>query len=67
YEVLDQEGRRLEQGIHVHHSEAIEDKEDLPQPGELCWWARQRGRLQNSEAYRMIKSFRHSKPLSDDL
>nr|GEV33169.1 hypothetical protein [Tanacetum cinerariifolium] len=25
-------------------------KEDLPQPGELCWWTRQRGRLQTSEA-----------------
>nr|GFC70305.1 hypothetical protein [Tanacetum cinerariifolium] len=30
YEVLDQEGRGLEQGVHVFHSEAIEDKEDLP-------------------------------------
>nr|GEX20163.1 integrase, catalytic region, zinc finger, CCHC-type, peptidase aspartic, catalytic [Tanacetum cinerariifolium] len=30
YEVLDQEGRRSEQGVHVRHSEAIEDKEDLP-------------------------------------
>nr|GEX27796.1 hypothetical protein [Tanacetum cinerariifolium] len=37
YEVLDQEGRRSEQGIHVRHSEAIEDKEDLSQPEELCW------------------------------
>nr|GEX15101.1 hypothetical protein [Tanacetum cinerariifolium] len=36
YEVLDPEGRRSEQGVHVRHSEAIEDKEDLPQPGELC-------------------------------
>nr|GEU39937.1 integrase, catalytic region, zinc finger, CCHC-type, peptidase aspartic, catalytic [Tanacetum cinerariifolium] len=66
YEVLDQEGRGSEQGVHVRHSEAIEDKEDLSQPGELCWWTRQRGRLQTSEAYRMIKSFRHSRPLSDD-
>nr|GEY01355.1 hypothetical protein [Tanacetum cinerariifolium] len=49
YEVLDQEGRRLEQGVHVRHSEAIEDKEDLPQPRELCWWTRYRGRLQTSE------------------
>nr|GFA16129.1 hypothetical protein [Tanacetum cinerariifolium] len=47
--------------------EAFEDKADLPQPGELCWWARQRGRLQTFEAYRMIKSFQHSRPLSDDL
>nr|GEU67451.1 integrase, catalytic region, zinc finger, CCHC-type, peptidase aspartic, catalytic [Tanacetum cinerariifolium] len=30
YEVLDQEGRGSEQGVHVRHSEAIEDKEDLP-------------------------------------
>nr|GEU74473.1 hypothetical protein [Tanacetum cinerariifolium] len=52
-----EEGRGLEQGIHVRHSEAIEDKKDLSQPGELCWWTRQRGRLQTSEAYRMIKSF----------
>nr|GEZ90879.1 hypothetical protein [Tanacetum cinerariifolium] len=37
YEVLDQEGRRSEQGIHVRHLELIEDKEDLPQPGELCF------------------------------
>nr|GEU66434.1 reverse transcriptase domain-containing protein [Tanacetum cinerariifolium] len=50
YEVLDQEGRGSKQGVHVRHSEAIEDKEDLPQPGELCWWTRQRGRLQTSEA-----------------
>nr|GEV59876.1 hypothetical protein [Tanacetum cinerariifolium] len=67
YEVLDQEGRRSEQGVHVRHSEATEDKEDLPQPGELCWWTRQRGRLQPSEAYRMIKSFRHFRSFSDDL
>nr|GFC29710.1 hypothetical protein [Tanacetum cinerariifolium] len=39
------------------------DKEDLSQPGELCWWMRQRGRLLTFEAYRMIKSFRHSRPL----
>nr|GEV75124.1 Gag-Pol polyprotein [Tanacetum cinerariifolium] len=50
YKVLDQEGRRSEQGIHVRHSEAIEDKEDLPQSGELCWWTRQRWRLQTLEA-----------------
>nr|GEZ48516.1 monodehydroascorbate reductase [Tanacetum cinerariifolium] len=55
------------QGVHVRHSEAIEDKEDLQQPGELCWWTRQRRRLQTSEAYRMIKSFWHSRTLSDDL
>nr|GEZ91894.1 hypothetical protein [Tanacetum cinerariifolium] len=35
YEVLDHEGRGSEQGVHVRHSEAIEDKEDLLQPGEL--------------------------------
>nr|GEY90302.1 hypothetical protein [Tanacetum cinerariifolium] len=63
YEVLDQEGRGSEQSVHVSHSEAIEDKEDLLQPEELCWWTRQRGRLQTFEAYRMIKSFRHSRPL----
>nr|GEY82842.1 hypothetical protein [Tanacetum cinerariifolium] len=67
YEVLDQEGCGSEQGVHVRHLEAIKDKDDLSQPGELCWWTRQRGRLQTSEAYLMIKSFRHSRPLSDDL
>nr|GEW15593.1 retrovirus-related Pol polyprotein from transposon TNT 1-94 [Tanacetum cinerariifolium] len=67
YEVLDQEGRGSVQGVHVRYSEAFEDNEDLPQPGELCWRMRQRGRLQTFEAYRMIKSFRHSRPLSDDL
>nr|GEW65272.1 retrotransposon protein, putative, unclassified [Tanacetum cinerariifolium] len=35
YKVLDQEGRRAEQGVHVRPSEAVEDKEDLPQSGEL--------------------------------
>nr|GEY08041.1 hypothetical protein [Tanacetum cinerariifolium] len=35
YEVLDHEGRGSEQGVHVRHSEAIEDKEDVLQPGEL--------------------------------
>nr|GEY19731.1 hypothetical protein [Tanacetum cinerariifolium] len=67
YEVLDKKGRGSEQSVHVRHLEAIEDKEDFPQPGELCWWTRQRGRLQTSEAYRMIKSFRHSRSFSDDL
>nr|GFC70200.1 hypothetical protein [Tanacetum cinerariifolium] len=61
------ERRRSEQGIHVRHLEAIEDKEDLPQPGELCWRTRQGGRLQTFKAYRMIKSFWHSRPLFDDL
>nr|GEX35408.1 hypothetical protein [Tanacetum cinerariifolium] len=53
--------------INRMNPEAFEDKADLPQPGELCWWTRQRGRLQTFEAYRMIKSFRHSRPLFDDL
>nr|GEY30497.1 hypothetical protein [Tanacetum cinerariifolium] len=53
--------------INRLNPEAFEDKEDLPQPGELCWRTRQRGRLQTFEAYRMINSFRHSRPLSDDL
>nr|GEW68379.1 hypothetical protein [Tanacetum cinerariifolium] len=47
--------------------EAFEDTEDLSQPGELCWRTRQRGRLQTFEAYRLIKLFRHSRPLYDDL
>nr|GEY56375.1 retrovirus-related Pol polyprotein from transposon TNT 1-94 [Tanacetum cinerariifolium] len=51
YEVLDQERRRSVQGIHVRYSEAFEDEEDLPQPGELYWRTRQRGRLQTFEAY----------------
>nr|GEY77372.1 hypothetical protein [Tanacetum cinerariifolium] len=67
YTVLDQEGRGSMQGVHVRYLEAFEDKADLPYPGELCWWTRQRGRLQTFKAYRMIKSFRHSRPLSDDL
>nr|GFB50517.1 hypothetical protein [Tanacetum cinerariifolium] len=62
-----QERRGLEQGVHVRHSEAVEDKEDLPQSGELCWWTRQRWRLQTLEAYRMITSFWHSRSISNDL
>nr|GFB28000.1 hypothetical protein [Tanacetum cinerariifolium] len=53
--------------INRMNPEVFEDKEDLPQPGELCWWTRQRGKLQTFEVYRMIKSFRHSRPLSNDL
>nr|GEX70870.1 hypothetical protein [Tanacetum cinerariifolium] len=45
YKVLDQEGRRSVQRVHVRNSEALEDTENLPQPGELCWRTRQRGRL----------------------
>nr|GEV13746.1 E-beta-farnesene synthase [Tanacetum cinerariifolium] len=67
YEVLDQEGRGSVQGVHVRYLEAFEDKEDLSQPGELCWRKHQKRRLQTFEAYRMIKSFRHSRPLSDDF
>nr|GEU56966.1 reverse transcriptase [Tanacetum cinerariifolium] len=67
YEILDQEGRGSEQGVYVRYLEALEDKEDLPYFGELCWWTTQKGRLQTSEAYRMIKSFQHSRPLSDDF
>nr|GEV42992.1 Gag-Pol polyprotein [Tanacetum cinerariifolium] len=66
FEII-KEGRGLVQGVHVCYSEAFEDKDDLSQPRKLCWWTRQRGRLQTFEAYRMIKSFRHSKPLSDDF
>nr|GFA46741.1 hypothetical protein [Tanacetum cinerariifolium] len=46
YEDLDQEGRGSMQGIHVRYSEAVEDKADLSQPRELCWWMHHRGRLQ---------------------
>nr|GEW42141.1 hypothetical protein [Tanacetum cinerariifolium] len=67
YEFLDQEGRRSKQRVHVRYSESFEDKEDLPQPGELCWWTPQRRRPQTSKAYRMITSFWHSRPLSDYL
>nr|GEU52862.1 hypothetical protein [Tanacetum cinerariifolium] len=42
---------KSEQGIYVRHSEAIEEKENLSQLGELCWWTSQRGRLQTFEAY----------------
>nr|GEY15501.1 hypothetical protein [Tanacetum cinerariifolium] len=51
YEVLDQEGRRSVSRVHVRDSEAFEDIEDLPQPGELCWRTRHRGRLSTFEAY----------------
>nr|GFC56657.1 hypothetical protein [Tanacetum cinerariifolium] len=67
YKVLDQEGRRSVQRVHVRDSEAFKDTENLPQPGELCWGTRQRGRLQTFEAYRLIKLLQHSRPLSDDL
>nr|GFC74477.1 hypothetical protein [Tanacetum cinerariifolium] len=53
--------------INRMNPEVFEDKEDLSQPRELCWRTRQRGRLRTFEAYRMIKSFRHSRPLFDDL
>nr|GEW83032.1 retrovirus-related Pol polyprotein from transposon TNT 1-94 [Tanacetum cinerariifolium] len=53
--------------INKMNPEALEDKEDLSQPGELCWWTPQRGRLHTFKAYRMIKSFWHSRPLSDDF
>nr|GEU82166.1 hypothetical protein [Tanacetum cinerariifolium] len=50
YDVLDQEGFGSVQGVHVRYSEEFEDKADLSQPGELCWWTRQRRRLQTFEA-----------------
>nr|GFC72775.1 hypothetical protein [Tanacetum cinerariifolium] len=53
--------------INRMNPEAFEDTENLPQPGELCWRTRQRGRLQTFEAYRLIKLLLHSRPLSDDL
>nr|GEZ01605.1 hypothetical protein [Tanacetum cinerariifolium] len=40
YEVLDQEGRRSVQRVHVRDSEAFEDTDDLSQPGKLCWRTR---------------------------
>nr|GEW27277.1 retrovirus-related Pol polyprotein from transposon TNT 1-94 [Tanacetum cinerariifolium] len=53
--------------INRMNLEDLEDKEDLPQPRELCWWTTQRGRLQTSKTYQMIKSFWHSRTLSADL
>nr|GEU99620.1 hypothetical protein [Tanacetum cinerariifolium] len=53
--------------INRINPEAFEDTENLPQPGELCWRTRQRGRLQTFEAYRLIKLLQHFRPLSDDL
>nr|GEV13678.1 putative retrotransposon Ty1-copia subclass protein [Tanacetum cinerariifolium] len=50
--------------INMMNPEAFEDKEDLPQYGELCWWTRQRWRLQTLEVYRMITSFWHSSDAS---
>nr|GEY00709.1 hypothetical protein [Tanacetum cinerariifolium] len=70
YTIIDSpraEGRGSGQGVHVLHSKAVKDKEDLPQSGELCWWTRQRWRLQTLEAYRMITSFWHSRSISDAL
>nr|GEW21301.1 retrovirus-related Pol polyprotein from transposon TNT 1-94 [Tanacetum cinerariifolium] len=67
YKVLDLEGRGSEQGVHVRHTKAIKDKEDLAQSRELCWWTCQRWRLQTLEAYRMITSFWHSRSIFEDL
>nr|GEU81237.1 uncharacterized mitochondrial protein AtMg00810-like [Tanacetum cinerariifolium] len=53
--------------INRINPEAVKDKEDLPQSRVLCWWTLQRWRLQTSEAYQMITSFRHSRSISDDL
>ncbi|GJT46618.1 reverse transcriptase domain-containing protein [Tanacetum coccineum] len=36
------------------------DKENLPEPGKLCWWKDKRGRLQTAEENRMITSSRQS-------
>nr|GEU79055.1 hypothetical protein [Tanacetum cinerariifolium] len=67
YKVLNHEGRRSVQRVHVRDSEAFEDTENLPQPVELCWRTRQRGRLQTFKAYRLIMLLQHSRPLSDDF
>nr|GEY38443.1 hypothetical protein [Tanacetum cinerariifolium] len=40
--------------INRMNPEAFEDTENLPQPRELCWRMRQRGRLQTFEAYQLI-------------
>nr|GFA33038.1 hypothetical protein [Tanacetum cinerariifolium] len=64
-EVLDY--RVKEFRINRMNPEAFEDTENLPQPGELCWRTRKRGRLQIVEAYRLIKLLQHYQPLSDDL
>nr|GEZ77884.1 hypothetical protein [Tanacetum cinerariifolium] len=53
--------------INRMNPEAFEDMENLPQPVELCWRTRKRGRLQIVEAYRLIKLLQHYRPLSDDL
>nr|GFB90465.1 hypothetical protein [Tanacetum cinerariifolium] len=65
--VLDQEGCRSVQRVHVRDSDAFEDTENISQPRELCWRTRQRWRLQTFEVYRLIKLLQHSRPLSDDL
>nr|GEZ93129.1 hypothetical protein [Tanacetum cinerariifolium] len=61
YKVLDQEGCRSVQHIHVRDSEAFEDTENLPQPGELCWRTCQRGRLQTFKAWQSAPASGHSK------
>nr|GEU62421.1 copia protein [Tanacetum cinerariifolium] len=53
--------------INRMNPEAVENKKDLSQSEELCWWTCQRWRLQTSEVYRMIKSFWLSRSISDDL
>nr|GEZ28728.1 hypothetical protein [Tanacetum cinerariifolium] len=58
---LDQKGRRLVQRVHVRNSEAFEDMKNLPQPGELCWRTRKRGRLQIVEAWQSAPASDHSK------
>nr|GEU78635.1 hypothetical protein [Tanacetum cinerariifolium] len=53
--------------INMMNPEVVEDKANLSQSGELCWWTCQSWRLQTSKAYRMIKSFWHSGSIFDDL
>ncbi|GJU43397.1 hypothetical protein Tco_1200663 [Tanacetum coccineum] len=43
------------------HETGIRDKENLSEPGKLCWWKDKRGRLQTAEENRMITSSRQSR------
>ncbi|GJZ69719.1 hypothetical protein Tco_0633269 [Tanacetum coccineum] len=44
-----------------YQGQGIQDKENLPEPGKLCWWKDKRGRLQTAEENRMITSSRQSR------
>ncbi|GJS29436.1 hypothetical protein Tco_0490056 [Tanacetum coccineum] len=56
--ILDKERCRQKQGVHVCYRKMAQDKENLQEPGKLCWWTDKRRRLQTAEENRMISSSR---------